>query len=427
MPAAPDLSHPVLRYVRGRADACPGALRLHPAADGSLARVRVPGGRLTVAQARVLGAVAAELGDGDIHLTSRGNVQLRALPAEAGPALGARFAAVGLLPSPGHDRARNIVASPLSGLDGCGFVDASPWVSEVDSLLCSRNELTQLSGRFLIGLDDGRGDIISLRGDVTVVATEAGRARLRLADQNTRLTVAACDAARLAVDATTAFLRARAARGSDAWRVAELPGGVALVGQWLRAADYVSSEHADHAVPTPSLPGLGLVTAVDGTVSLSVRSRLGRVNAAQWRSVLDMANAAAGTLRITPWRGIVIPRLASVDATEALSTVDSAGFVTHTDSPWAGASACTGRPGCARSLTDVHGDAATTLSATAASATTLPVHFSGCERRCGRPSTDHVEVVAGPAGYGVGLFGHPSAPVARDDIADAVQSARRKR
>jgi precorrin-3B synthase len=42
------------RPFRDRTDACPGALQTHAAADGALARVRVPGGALTSEQLRVL-------------------------------------------------------------------------------------------------------------------------------------------------------------------------------------------------------------------------------------------------------------------------------------------------------------------------------------------------------------------------------------
>ncbi|WP_349345307.1 hypothetical protein [Streptomyces rapamycinicus] len=175
--------------MRGRDDACPGALRLHPADDGSLARIRVPGGLLTARQAQALGRVAEELGDGRLDITSRGNAQVRGLAAGCGAELAARLRAAGLLPSDRHDRVRNIVASPLSGLDGAGYADVVAWVRELDAALCdeacvgtlaARGELSGLSGRFLFALDDGRGDVAALGADVTLIATPGGGAVLRV-------------------------------------------------------------------------------------------------------------------------------------------------------------------------------------------------------------------------------------------------------
>ena len=54
-------------------------LALHEAADGWLARVRVPGGRLPASALLALAAIAEELGNGLVDLTARANLQLRGL------------------------------------------------------------------------------------------------------------------------------------------------------------------------------------------------------------------------------------------------------------------------------------------------------------------------------------------------------------
>ena len=60
-------------------DACPGALQVHQAADGALVRIRLPGGMITAAQLAALARVARRFGSPALELTSRGNVQIRAI------------------------------------------------------------------------------------------------------------------------------------------------------------------------------------------------------------------------------------------------------------------------------------------------------------------------------------------------------------
>ncbi|MEU6175344.1 cobalamin biosynthesis protein CobG [Streptantibioticus parmotrematis] len=367
---------------RQRDDACPGALRLHSADDGALARVRVPGGLLTTAQATELALIADELGDGHLDLTSRGNVQLRGLPHDAGDVLAERLGRVGLLPSPAHERVRNIVASPL------GPDTVRTLTRALDAALCADERAARLSGRFLFAIDDGSGDVAALRADITLVASPRD-VTLYVADAPVRA-VPVADAASCALRAAHAFLDLADAAGEGvrAWRVRDLdPDGTLLGGQ-------ASGPPLPHGTP----PAFGLTGG-----ALSVGFPLGRASTAQWRA---LAGAASGEIRLTPWRGAVLPGIADDRVRAGLA---AAGFVTADDSPWHGATACAGRPGCAKSLADVRDDARTALAA-ATGPQPLPVHWSGCERRCGHPGGTRVEVTAAPDGYRVTVHSAEGAP-----------------
>ncbi|MFG2634504.1 precorrin-3B synthase [Streptomyces sp. NPDC048362] len=387
--AASHSSSQATALSRARGDACPGTLRLHAADDGALARVRLPGGVLTTGQARALAEAARELGDGDLHLTSRGNVQLRGLRDGCGALLARLLDAAGLLPSREHERVRNIVASPLSGLDGDGVRDVRPWLTALDAALCASGAARGLSGRFLFAVDDGRGDVSGLGADVTVRATGADSAWL--APGSVR--VAAAEAPRAALAAAEAFLDAARSHGTGAWRVDEL----ALTEDELthlvrRRLTAVGIGHEEGAEPAGTVGGPPPGAVGD---ALSLHVPLGRLTARQWE---ELTSVAGTELRLTPWRGVVVPvpGTTAARAADSLARLEAAGLVADPASPWLRVGACIGRPGCAKSRADVRRDAARALAA--ADDSEFPLYWSGCERRCGHPRGDHVDVVAAPEG-----------------------------
>ncbi|MGW6898003.1 cobalamin biosynthesis protein CobG [Streptomyces sp. NBC_01727] len=416
-------------FSRDRGDACPGSLRLHRADDGALARVRIPGGVLTMRQADVLREAARELGDGELHLTSRGNVQLRGLGADCGGRLAELIGAAGLLPSWSHERIRNVVASPLSGLDGRGRSDVRPWLTALDGLLCGSDKAAGLSGRFLFALDDGRGDVDALGADVTLLGRDDGSARLRIGAAEAVLRVSGADAPRAALIAAETFVDA--ARETGVWRVSELPLPaeelLSQVRTAMRAAGVDAADRLEH-VPPPTAaqePGYGLV-GTSGPAALCVGVPFGRLTGAQWEGL----TRAGGEVRLTPWRSVVVTGVARGGAAARLAEWDAAGLVVGPDSAWTGVGACIGRPGCAKSLADVRGDAEAAVTAGDPGVARLPVYWSGCERRCGHPKGSWVDVVAVPGGHQVSrvrgdvrgapatVHGSPS------DLAAAVTAAR---
>jgi precorrin-3B synthase len=379
---------------RARADACPGALQTHSAADGELARVRVPGGLLTAGQLRVLAAAARDLGDGALEMTSRGNLQLRGLAPGAAQDLGERLAAGGLLPSETHERVRNVLASALTGRAG-GHLDARPWVSALDAGLCAHPALADLPGRFLATLDDGRGDVSGLGGDVGLLALAPGDVALLLAGRDSGLRAAPAGAVDLLLAATRAFLAERAAQGGTAWRLAELDDGPA------RVADRLPAPRVPPVgvPPAPASGPVGAETQADGRTALVGVVPLGRLTAGQ----ADLLASLAAEVQLTPWRSVVVPDLAEDRVDDAAVDLHRTGVVFDAGSPWTRVTACAGRPGCARSLADVRADAAAAVASGV-----LPagrVHWAGCGRRCGRPRGEVVDVVATPAGYDVSSSG----------------------
>ncbi|WP_243793034.1 precorrin-3B synthase [Saccharopolyspora gloriosae] len=452
---------------RAEPDACPGALRVHEAADGGLARVRVPGGRLDARQVRAL-AAAARLGDGGWELTSRANLQVRGIAPRDVAEFADRLAEAGLLPSPTHERVRNIIASPYTGCDDVGSLDVHAVAAELDQRLCAAPALAELPGRFLFTVDDGRGDVSGLAADIGL-APAGGSVAVLLGGADKGIRVAVADAARAAVLAAEAFLAERARQESASWRLAELTDGARLIADRVLAelgsaeaggsetgaaaspddagaahgADGAASGAADGSagriapasgaadgpaertgsasgttndsgphVPTEPVSThaeLGVLHRRDGHVSLALGAPLGRLNAEQVAALAALERP----LRLTPWRTLLLPGIPESEAETRLSESDEAGFVVDAAAPLAGVTACTGRPGCAKSLADVRSDAVR-----AARPGSLPVHWAGCSRRCGRPAGNRVEVLATEAGYEVG--GEPAG-----ELSAALEAARR--
>jgi precorrin-3B synthase len=126
---------------------------------------------------------------------------------------------------------------------------------------------------------------------------------------------------------------------------------------------------------------------------------LGRFTAAQAELIARLVPAE---LQLTPWRSVVLPDLPDEEVDEAAVDLVTAGLVLDANSPWVRVTACAGRPGCARSLADVRADALAAVVARSLPADGARQHWAGCERRCGRPRGEVVDVVATGDGYRIG-------------------------
>jgi len=371
--------------TRTVADACPGVLRPHRAADGALVRLRLAGGVTSAASLSALASAAGRFADGTIQLTSRGNLQLRGLSVTAGgevdPKLTAAVTAAGFLPSASHERVRNILASPLTGRRG-GLADLRAVTAELDRSLQRTPVLADLPGRFLFALDDGSGDVGALRADLGFRATGPETGRVVVGDL-LGPEIPLADLPRQLIALATRFVQSADGR----WQVRELPLGGRELAEGLAEADAAVSRE------TP----LGVLDQANGRRLCSVAVPFGSMTAAQVTAIAEVAALGSGEVIVTPWRGVVVPDLPADVGDAAALALRAAGLILDEDSPWAGITACTGSPGCAKGKADVRAltwAAVTRIGVVDTSANRLPVHVVACERRCGSPAGRHLEVLA---------------------------------
>jgi sulfite reductase beta subunit-like hemoprotein len=349
-----------------------------------------------------------------VELTSRANVQVRGLAADDGDAVAARLAAGGLLPSPAHDRVRNVLAGPVAGRHPDAVADVDGLTAALDAGLCADLALADLPGRFLFAVDDGSATHGAQVADVALVAEAPARFRVVLAGVETTLVAAdRDDAVALALDAARAFLALRDDDGHDAWRIADLAEGV----------DRVAEDLGGRRIPTagPPRPGrdlpVGRLTQRDGRTAVTVLPPLGRLDGGTVRALARLADEHGTDVRVAPGRTLTFVDV-TPHAVDALATrLAERGLIVTPGSPWPGLSACAGLGGCARARADVRSVAVRRAAVRDPAAP--PEHWTACERGCGRPADAAVAVCATADGARVERDGETH-PVADLDAALAL-------
>jgi len=376
-------------------DACPGALQVHQAADGALARIRLPGGMIRAGQLSALAETAERFGAGTLELTTRGNVQIRGITEPQ--AVADAVADAGLLPSPTHERVRNIVASPLSGRVG-GLADVRGWVGDLDRALQAEPELAGLPGRFWFSVDDGSADVSGLCADAGLHVLRSDRGTdtggqersdpgtesvaLLLAGADTGVRVSRHDAVAALIAVARRFVEVR----GKSWRVSELADRAPL----LTGFTPVVPAGRRFTPGRAPVGWIGQDSEQDGaSVSLGAAVPLGVLSARQ----AHFLAAIEAPMVITPWRSVLVCDLTEAVADTALRVLAPLGLVFDEASPWLRISACVGSPGCDRSRADVRAEAARAAAAGAGAG-----HYVGCERACGSPRIGPV-LVAGGEGF----------------------------
>jgi ferredoxin-nitrite reductase len=132
--------------------------------DAFMLRIKVPGGRLNAAQARVIGQIADEFargpepnpvfGDAYLDITTRQDIQLHWVRIGAVPEIWSRLEAVGMTTV----QARNVLCCPVSGLDADEVLDAHPVARAVSDFFTGNREYANLPRKFKLSVTGCRED-----------------------------------------------------------------------------------------------------------------------------------------------------------------------------------------------------------------------------------------------------------------------------
>ncbi|HEV2637595.1 MAG TPA: nitrite/sulfite reductase [Actinocrinis sp.] len=132
-------------------------------------RVRIDGGRLTVAQLRAIAHVSSTYGRNTADITDRQNIQLHWIRIEDVPAIWRELEAVGLSTAEAcGDTPRVILGSPVAGVARDEVIDATPAIEELKDKYIGSKEFSNLPRKFKTAVS-GLQDVVHEINDISFV------------------------------------------------------------------------------------------------------------------------------------------------------------------------------------------------------------------------------------------------------------------
>ncbi|WP_042374893.1 nitrite/sulfite reductase [Streptacidiphilus neutrinimicus] len=117
--------------------------------DYFMLRVRIDGGRLTVAQLRTIGEISQTYARGTADLTDRQNIQFHWIRIEDMPVIWQKLEAVGLSTTEAcGDTPRVILGSPVAGIAADEIIDGTPALEEIHRRIVGNKDFSNLPRKF---------------------------------------------------------------------------------------------------------------------------------------------------------------------------------------------------------------------------------------------------------------------------------------
>jgi precorrin-3B synthase len=364
--------------------------------DGHLVRLTFSCGIVSTDQARAVAALAQRCGNGVIDLTRRANLQIRGVAQEEIAKLQAELLAKSLVAPDAEGETPNVIASPLAGRDPEALIDIRPLVRKLNRHLAAHPRARDLPPKFCIAVEDGGG--FSLRDVGADIAFEACRRdrRIGFAVQIGGESIGFIEIDEITETALTlaaAFCSLRTRHLTPARRMRDLVeevGTSPITASCPALGPTSTNAKPQMDVDASSGSGRNAVGLIADDV-FGVAAPFGSFAVAQLALLANLAALhAEGELRLTPWRAILIPAIASGVIDRVAAQCGRAGLITDPSDPRRHIEACAGLPACATASVNTR-ETAAALAPLLGPDDTL--HVSGCAKGCASSANASVTLV----------------------------------
>ena len=385
---------------------CPSLFEPMESGDGLIVRLKPHAATIDTDAARAIAEAAAHAGNGIVELTNRANLQLRGARPETVAPIAAMAVRLRLAAQdPAVERTRSVMASPLGPDDRDAAFDSHALAADIERMLGAEPALAGLPAKFGFLVDGGgRLPLAGVSTDIAV-RPETDGLRVEIAGGDAAVECTLVDAVSIVRRLALAFLALRGSGPAPARRMRDLVGSVGGAGVFAEAG--LSGSNAPAAERAAVDPvGYHPLSAMSGAFGIGLA--FGQVDAPALTALAGLADALGdGTLRVTPWRALVVVGGDAGAASDLARRAGELGFITAAGDPRRAISACPGRPACGNATVDARADA-TALAARRVDA--AEIHVSGCAKGCAHPGPAALTLVGANGRYGLVIGGSAGDP-----------------
>jgi precorrin-3B synthase len=318
------------------------------------------------------------------------------------------IARLGLLDdSPDGEAVRNVMISPLAGIDPAEVLDARGVGRELARRLASEESLWALPSKFGFIVDGG--GVLSLaeqHADVRLVAIAHGPEAAFAVGLETRSgtewlgSISTDAAATAAIEIGLAFINV--ASREPRQRMRDLSDeGLASIRSVLRSRLDILPKNPRKAALLLKRR-VGLIELGAGRFAVGIAAPFGRVETEQLRKLADAIVANGGEeIRLSPWRAFYAGLPSRPSAQSILDAAARDGLIIDPRDPLLQIEACPGAPGCSSTTLDTRGDGRRIAGLLPRFRFAGTVHVSGCAKGCAKSGPADLVLVGSEGHYGI--------------------------